>query len=90
MRLIKNTTHGPRVTINPLPDGVITEFTASHGIEPGTEETTLVFMDGQLQHEGSGYDYVLGAFQEILKVKFVAAPNDGVKLTFVYFGIGGG
>lgn len=89
MRLLKNTTHGPRVTISPIPNGTATEFTASHGIAPGTSDFICVYLNGVLQHEDAGIDYTLGSFQEVLKIKFNAALADTDILDFVFYGIGG-
>lgn len=91
MRIVKNTTHGPRVTISGDIDGSNKEFTASHGIAPGTEDFVCVYLNGVLQHEGAGGDYTLGSFMEVLKVHFDVAPNPGSddKLDFIYYAIGG-
>lgn len=89
MRLIKCSTHAPRVTMTPPPDGTATEFTCSHGLEPGTADLNLVYLNGLIQHEGSGEDYTIGSFQEVLKIKFNTAPGSGEKLDAVFYGIGG-
>lgn len=89
MRLIRNTTHGPRITISPMPNGTATQFTASHGIAPGTADVICVMLNGALQHEGSSEDYTLGTFQEVLKIDFNTAPIATDKLDFIFYGIGG-
>lgn len=92
MRLIRNTTNGPRISITGAVDGVNKIFTASHGIVPGTEDFILVSRNGNLQHEGASEDYTLGTFTEVLKIHFNIAPTGGAspeKLDIVYYAIGG-
>lgn len=92
MRLVRNTTNGPRISITGVIDGVNKIFTASHGIVPGTEDLILVYRNGLLQHEGSSEDYTLVAFTELLKINFNIAPSNDPeleKIDIVYYAIGG-
>lgn len=89
MKLLKCTTHGPRQTITPLPDGIETEFLCSHGMAPGTDSFNFVWQNSALMHEGSTEDYTLSPFQEAVKIIFDTAPPADSKLDTLFYGIGG-